>query len=705
MERIPQMVNRFPAVLLPLQKFLAVTSDLSKCLLVRVKVSILVIFDDSCAQDYIGEIPLDSQPIVLLPLTGNWKLIREVKLKFESRWGTNVSVLDTAHLVTDEAKVLRGRLGDWSGRLEKIEVKGKTLKTWLNTPDKNASAFWFGPISEKNPLKTDLFLRIIQANIIFKHMSLDQYSACLLGISNSYLRESVIQMGAQRGLKVQILSSLIKTRGVLDKIQRWCEGRGLWGQVVLGLLIWARFVFWRVQAGSPKYGDLLNKELDNSLMVVTYFPYVDWKLARAGIFHNIYTGPLQQKFKDHKLKVIWLLLYVTIDGKSYKDALKLKKSLVSHEEKLFFLEEFVSFGTFVSILWNWVQQIKVSVWLNQNLSDDSLCDGLCDITVAPIVRQLWFETTCGPDAVKNLVYFESFKNIFGSLKRVSQCMYYCEMQGWEAALNAAAREVNPSLRRIGHQHSAFSVNFFPFLRSAEEVKQNGKKTDFPLPDVLACNGNSDYRILAKVGYTSLRLVEAVRQLHIPQLCLTVPRHKDKANILLVAGSIEYEETKAMLSLVSSAFPIATDFEIWLKGHPSLALEGILKELGIDNKKTKYHIKVGRIEEFLAEAKAVIVPASTVAVEALAFGCEVIVPFFSGSLPLSPLLGYEEYYYSVYEPDDLQKVMHTVLNSPPQMNVEAKQEFVKDYWCLDPSLSRWMGLLKEKRKCDECHVGD
>lgn len=691
------MVNRFPAVLLPLQKFFAVTSDLSKCLLVRVNVSILVIFDDSFSQDYIGEIPLESQPIVLLPLTGNWKLIREVKLKFESRWGTNVSVLDTAHLVTDEAKVLRGRLGDWSGRLEKIEVKGKTLKTWLNTSDQNASAFWFGPISEKNPLKTDLFLRIIQANIIFKYMSLDQYSACLLGISNSYLRESVIQMGAQRGLKVQILSSLIKTRGVLDKIQRWCEGRGLWGQVVLGLLIWARFVFWRVQAGSPKYGDLLNEELDNSLMFVTYFPYVDWKLAHAGVFRNVYAGPLQQKFLDHKLKVIWLLLYVTIDGKSYKEAVNLKRFLALHGEKLFFLEEFVSYRKFLIIFWNWIQQIYVSVWLNQYLSDQILCNGLCDATAAPIVRQLWIKTTCGPDAIKNLLYFESFKSIFGSIKRVSQCMYYCEMQGWEAALNAAARAVNPSLRRIGHQHSAFSVNFFPYLRSSEEVIQNGKKTDFPLPDVLACNGNSDYRILSKLGYPSLRLVESVRQLHVPQLWSTSPEHKDKGNILLVAGSIECEETRAMLSLVASAFPIATEFEIWLKGHPSLAFEGILQELGIDNQKAKYRIKSGRIEEFLSKAKAVIVPASTVAVEALAYGCEVIVPFFSGSLPLSPLLGYEDFYHSVYEPDDLQKVMHRVLNFPSLMNLEAKQGFVKDYWCLDPTLSRWMGLLQEKMR--------
>jgi len=269
------------------------------------------------------------------------------------------------------------------------------------------------------------------------------------------------------------------------------------------------------------------------------------------------------------------------------------------------------------------------------------------------------------------------------------------MQGWEVALNAAAREENPALKRIAHQHSALSVNYFPFQRSFKEMVQNGKVSDFPLPDVLACNGHSNYRFLSEVGYPSLHLVEAVRQLHIPHLWEKNLSYESKSDVLLVAGSIKYEETKAMLSLLALAFPVAEHFEIWLKGHPSLSIEEVLQDMGIDHKEAKYHIKAGRIEKELCAVKAALVPSSTVAVEALAYGCEVIVPFFSSSLPLSPLLGYEEVYHSVYKPKDLQEVMHAVLNISPSMTVEAKKDFVKNYWCLEPSFLRWEQLLQEK----------
>ena len=146
------------------------------------------------------------------------------------------------------------------------------------------------------------------------------------------------------------------------------------------------------------------------------------------------------------------------------------------------------------------------------------------------------------------------------------------MQGWEVALNAAAREENPVLKRIAHQHSSLSVNSFPFQRSSKEMVQNGKVSDFPLPDVLACNGHSSYRFLSEVGYPSLHLVEAVRQLHILHLWEAKLSYESKSDVLLVAGSMGYEETKAMLSLLASAFPVAEHFEIWLKGHPSLSIE-------------------------------------------------------------------------------------------------------------------------------------
>ena len=157
--------------------------------------SILIVFDDQLNPDDIDDVVVDEASIVLLPLTANWKIIWEVQQKCISRSRQDVSVVDTAHLVTEETELLRNKLGTWAGELGEKEVKGKSVKSWLRTFDQKVSTFWFGQISEKNPLKTDLFLRIVQANIVFNHMNLGRYSICLLGISDPYLNRSVVQMG------------------------------------------------------------------------------------------------------------------------------------------------------------------------------------------------------------------------------------------------------------------------------------------------------------------------------------------------------------------------------------------------------------------------------------------------------------------------------------------------------------------------------
>ncbi len=150
----------------------------------------------------------------------------------------------------------------------------------------------------------------------------------------------------------------------------------------------------------------------------------------------------------------------------------------------------------------------------------------------------------------------------------------------------------------------------------------------------------------------------------------------------------------MLSLLSAAFPRSDGLQIWLKGHPSLPMEEVLDALGIDPVQAGYEIKYSSIGDHLAAAWAVLVPTSTVAVEALAFGCEVIVPHLRTSLALSPLVGFERYYHRVYTPEDLQRVVMDVAAGRSKVGIDEKRSFVADYWCLDRTLSRWSALLME-----------
>ena len=655
----------------------------------------LLVFDDSFTPTGLPVPDLRTDRVDLFPLTGNWRLVREVHRSLE-RAGVPVGeIVDTARLVEAETEILDGRLGEWSARVGRKEIDGRTVRESLLSPDGGVSSYWFGAVSERNPLKTDLFLRLAQANALQSRLTTCDYKACFVGLEDRYLRETVRQLGLRHQTLVIVLRSRRAVRDLGSQLRLWCEQGSFFGQLVLGMGAWIRFLYWRFLVGRAELQNSLISPERDQLLFVTYFPYLDLEAARSGRFHNLYAGPLHELFQQIGREVVWLLVYVKIDDKSFREAVALKRRLASEGECLYFIEEFLPYRLMIRAFVTWVRQIRRGRWLERRLSGEVLCEGLSEPTCSPIIRQLWWKSFAGPDGVQGLLYYEAFKSAFASFPGSRQCLYYCEMQGWEMALNAAARKINPRLKTVGYQHTAISRYFFPYFPSPSDViHKTGRATDLPIPDVLACNGNVGRRLLSRVGYPQLVTVEAVRQVHLRPVLKRVTAPREGQPTFLVAGSIVRRETEAMLSLLSAALPRSDGLQIWLKGHPSLPLEEVLDALGIDLVQAGYQIKYGNIGDHLGSAWGVLVSTSTVAVEALAYGCEVIVPCVSTSLPLSPVVGSERYYHRVYTPEDLQEVVKNVAAGKCKVGVEEKRSFVGDYWCLDPTLSRWSALLTE-----------
>ncbi|GAG83019.1 unnamed protein product, partial [marine sediment metagenome] len=174
--------------------------------------------------------------------------------------------------------------------------------------------------------------------------------------------------------------------------------------------------------------------------------------------------------------------------------------------------------------------------------------------------------------------------------------------------------------------------------------------------------------------------------------LSSPDFFDKEDIVLIAGSVDKQQNKALISLFCEAFPQPSLFKVWLKPHPFLSFEKLLKELGINLADYGYTIKHNSIDELLKSVKILVVADSAVALEALAAGCKVVSPVFSDSMFTSPLKGFEEYYSRVSNPAELKDTIEEFIERSEVENFSEVKRFILLYWCLDPSLRRWKELL-------------
>ncbi len=296
--------------------------------------------------------------------------------------------------------------------------------------------------------------------------------------------------------------------------------------------------------------------------------------------------------------------------------------------------------------------------------------------------------------MEGIIFFELYKKIFDYFSSASHCIYLAEMHAWENALNVAKRLRSQKVKTIGFLHTAISKNFFHYFHDYKEMKDDRKEIRLPLPDILACNGDIPFELMAKQRYPNLKKVEAIRYLYLNKHFSSIKSASDveinnNSPVLLVAGSIDHVETASLISLLNAAFPEEQRFKIWLKGHPALPIEGILKSLNIDSRKCGYEIKNNPIDTLLKDATIVMAGATTVGIEALAFGCKVILPFFSDQMFMSPLAGFDKFYNKVCNPQELKLIVKKLGKTGKSKD---NWHFISSFWYLDETLNKWDELL-------------
>lgn len=634
---------------------------------------------------------VDIGSVTIFPLTSErGKLDKIRSVVYAKNYSSGAHMIESASLIDGEVDRIRNAVTLWSAQFGEHIIDGRSLREWFVLPKTDVSSWWFSLVSEKNTLKTDIFFKLAQLNAIDKILLRNSFEVCVFSVADNNLALALDQLCKRHSMATLRVISADRREGLLKRNTKYLFKQTEKPYLMMQTL---RFLFVSVlKAIAAKFvmGPKKNRrsKAKDAILFISYFPAVDEQKAREGVLKNKYTAPLQEKLSQLGRKIAWIWMYVFLDGHTFGGALKLASSFKKNNEIGFFLEEFISPRLVARVLALWLRQVRIFTKLDKNITGEVLYKNISIPEGAVLTKNLVRESFIGRIGLEGILYFELYKEVFSRFPGLSHCIYYSEMHAWEKALNAAKHMVAPEMKSIGFQHTVVSENFFHYFYHPDELL---KENSLPLPSILACNGDVSLRLLRQCGYPHMRKVEAIRHLYLEKY-LNNLEFLNKRDVVLIAGSIDRDETKTLISFFYEAFPDPERFEVWLKGHPSVPLQTILDELGIRQEGSNYIVKHDPIHELLRTVSVSFVGSSTVALEALAFGSAVIVPVFSDHMFMSPLKGFEKYYLKVANPPELRAAVQGALRNREGRDRDDIKNFISNYWCLDKSMRRWEEIL-------------
>lgn len=651
----------------------------------------LLVIGSGAQADDICRAASEDDHIDIFPLTSAIADVVTVRDRLIERGCKRVSILSSAPLIDREVAQLRQSLIPSLASLAERQVDGMALREFLALPGLPMSAWWLGLIAERNPLKTSAFMRFAQVGAVISLLAGRNYQRCWISVDDTPTAAAL----SAACLDAAVACRRFKARsgeplGV--RLRRRLREGGAMAHRLSGFVAWLRLCY-RIYLAKRILGAPVPKTSESAtLLFVSYFPSYDEAAARGGEFRNKYAQPLQDLLRDSGRQVQWLLMYADLNGASYRDALVAARNFAARGEQMVMLEQFARLSDCLRIL---------ALFLNLGRRASRSYCSVRDLpgrplppAVEPVWRNLWHESLGDREMVYGLYHAVVFHRAVAAMAgNASDCLYYCEMQAWEKALCRACADATPPLRTIGFLHASIPANYWPYAVQPTEAARHGRTADLPVPDILAVGGEYATRLMAPTGIPHVVEVEAVRYLYLTRRWSS-KTNKSAVPTLLVAGSIDRVEAAALLHLLLAMGPPPGGMRILLKGHPAMPFAPLLADLTGGALPAGFVSCDGDLQGALEQSWAALVSASTVALEALAYGCRVIAPVFPDAMQMNPLADFPGSCEIVATPEELFAALVTVAaGAPPgEGEIAAGNSFVGRYWNLDTGLPTWKNLL-------------
>lgn len=634
----------------------------------------------------------------LFTFTSNFILIEEVKHTITQYPQLTIVDVNTAQLINNEVEAMQKNVHTWSHLLSQTEIDGRTLKEWFLYPDQNATSWWLGLIAEKNTVQDNVFLSIAQLNALEKYIAQHpELTECYLAIKDKKKRQILRTMIKKLNMVLTMLPTESSLKLSLKNKIIAQINQNAWCSALLNLCLWIKDST-RARLQLKKFAARLEDARKRQLLFITYFPNIDEEKAAQGIFVNKYVERLQTELAQAQVSITWLAMPVFYNGHRFSASIKFAKQFIDHGESFFLLQEFFTLRIALKSFYWWLKQSIKSVRLRRKIPVQKLTGLLASEHAIPYLDYIWRHSFIGTSSMRGIIFYLAYSHFFRKLK-LETCLYFCEMQAWEKALNLAKKKYSPETKTYAFQHTVIMRNFFNYFYSPADHLPQHKNTDFPLPDTLIANGSNPRALFEQYQYPNLKEAEAIRQLYFNQ---TLQHHEAQLGaaasrakpVLLVVGSYDRQETRALFTLLYGAFPYATDFEIWIKASPVNPAEPLFRELNINITDTCYHICNDNVATLLPNATVVFVANTTVAIEAAAFNCEVIIPLLADTMMMNPIIETTAQYHMISNPVEFKSLVLDKIRQRRRNTIN--HSLIAECWHIDPTLSLWKGIFRDAK---------
>ena len=419
--------------------------------------------------------------------------------------------------------------------------------------------------------------------------------------------------------------------------------------------------------------------------IISYFANIDEEELNEKRFKSSYWGSLSKVLNENGVNTNWL--HLSIDGPYVKNRRKVESKLneltSSSENKQAhrILESHLSFKIYVNAILDWFKIIKKYKLLTRSVRKNKFED----ISLFPFFQKDCIGSIFGMNALENLLKLNLFEAILNELPKQKFGIYLQENQGWEAALNYVWLE-NGHDKLIAFAHSTIRFWDLRYFFDAK-ILNNLNIIDCPLPNIIACNGETAKNQLLEGGYNSENLfeVESLRYLNVinDMSDIKTGPQKDTQNInLLVLGDYSKIKTIFQLRLLEEAFiNVQKKINIIFKPHPARPMNlAKFPKLSIQSAIQPMHILLNWADiTFSSESTSAVV-------EAYMVGKEILIACNNKDLNLSPLKDFKNVYFV-----DNAKALAQHLNSFSVVNTIDEKRVELFY--LDKGLPKWKKLLQ------------
>ncbi|MDD5429407.1 MAG: hypothetical protein PHE97_01645, partial [Candidatus Omnitrophica bacterium] len=260
--------------------------------------------------------------------------------------------------------------------------------------------------------------------------------------------------------------------------------------------------------------------------------------------------------------------------------------------------------------------------------------------------------------------------------------YLFENLGWEKMLNIAARQAR-GLKTVGYQHTVIPLQLLNYFNHKPELENRGFVQSLPAPDYVGCVGNIPAKSLLECGWKQDKIFTwgTIRHNYLKDVIKSAVTWQKRENSILVALSMEEKEAKEVLLCVYQAFNQAKGLKVFIKGHyASLSVKKLCKKLSLKLSSDVFEVTNKPIGALLKQVRAVVVGGSTVALEAIANGCPVIIPRLANIVDINPLTGFSSLGMYASSPSDLSSKVKQIINMQGEpIEYEKCKDFITGYF--------------------------